>query len=291
MSPSRRQAIDEYQMEIEKENRKLQSDLYLAEAKKQLDYQYGIQEYADKAAIDISKEQAKSNIAVSEYGQKQAIKAAYEGTGNQTIKNILGDTQGKKYEGTTANIKKLIKSNYDNDEDIEKAILDIYTNFAKEADRADAFDEILGMSEEEALEEYDDEQMDKVFSSLESELGELNDSTRGSYEQAIAYLYQNGQIDEKQGNKLAALIEYNDIYDTYEKMLDERLSYIDTKDNKALKKIIKNGGWNNEVETLAEKEESMISNYGEKKYNQLLEMVNTKEEEIKSKLKNKGIDW
>lgn len=84
LSPSKRQAIDEAQAAAEKEYRKLQSDIALAEAKAQIDYQYGIQEYADKAAIDVSKSQTKANINVSEYAQKQAIKSAYEQTSPQS---------------------------------------------------------------------------------------------------------------------------------------------------------------------------------------------------------------
>lgn len=120
MSPSRRQAIDEYQRQIEEDYRKNQIayELYVQKGefdkqnnleeyvgKKTIDYNYGIQEYADKAAIDVSKAQTKSNINVSEYAQKQAIKEAYgqtspqsetiEDEGNTSITNNISNPKTK----------------------------------------------------------------------------------------------------------------------------------------------------------------------------------------------------
>lgn len=123
MSPSRRQAIDEAQAEIEKEYRKLQSDILLAEAKKQLDYQYSIQEYSDKAAIDVSKSQTKANINVSEYAQKQAIKAAYD---QATPQNIVETEQiSNSYNTSNTNAPK-VKTEDEIATEVFKSLQDTY---------------------------------------------------------------------------------------------------------------------------------------------------------------------
>lgn len=290
LSPSKRQAIDEAKAEIEKENRKLQSDITLAEAKKQLDYQYGIQEYADKASIDISKARTKANINVSEYAQKQAIASQYKNSGTGSSKIYGG---GTKYEGTAKNIKELISDNYEKTRNLNQAISDINTNFPKSADRAKAYKDILDMTEDEAYELG-------IFNTLEETYGELTDATELAYLSGIAELGDQGLDDnmvkvlsDKVEAKLKDNSDFKNIYSTYEKMLNQRIDNVKDKNKKAIQDVIKSGAWGDEKTSVSSENNSaqFINKYGEEKYNQLITMIREKEEEISRILKNKGIDW
>ena len=86
------------------------------------------------------------------------------------------------------------------------------------------------------------------------------------------------------------MLDYKDIYSTYEKMLDEKIEYAKQKNKKDLEKNME--GWSSEKPSeVLSKQETLANMYGEKLYSELTEMVEEKENELKRLLKNKGIEW
>ena len=291
MSPSRRQAIDDYQREIEEDYRKNQMAYELYVAKGEFDRQNNIEEYGEKKAIDY---QYDRGLAAFKAGLKNSSGGSSGNTGSN-----LGIGQGTKYEGTTSNIKKTIKNNYDKNGDLSKAIEDIYANYPKSADREVAFEDILGMSEEEALESYDASTVSNVISTLEEEYGSISKSNREQLEAAIIYLTDSQTISKDIAEDALAEIDYEINYqDELKKYQDIQNKEIDIINNtkdvlwiNTLKNAMEKSNLVKASNNVKDSEDILTDKLGKERYEKLLEETQNKDDEISKILKKRGIDW
>ena len=186
MSPSMREAIQEAEQEAQSQYNKLLSDIKLAEVKAQLDQ--------------------------GTYAYKKNIDAQYK---SSTTKTSSGNSTLYDDDVTDSDKKKIIKTKYTNGElDELGAIEEIYNNFDT-SKIGGMLSDILGITEKEAEELYNEGIVNEYMSQMSAELGELTNNNMKQYDAYVTELLDKEYIDENFANTLLKNIDEELMYKRY----------------------------------------------------------------------------
>ena len=260
MSPSMREAIQEAEQEAQSQYNKLLSDIKLAEVKAQLDQ--------------------------GTYAYKKNIDAQYK---SSTTKTSSGNSTLYDDDVTDSDKKKIIKTKYTNGElDELGAIEEIYNNFDT-SKIGGMLSDILGITEKEAEELYNEGIVNEYMSQMSAELGELTNNNMKQYDAYVTELLDKEYIDENFANTLLKNIDEELMYKRYLhhylQEIQDQIEYIQKS------KKLKNSNFARQTNLIAKREEEIKKAVGETRYNQLLEEVQAAEQELENTYKEKGIDW
>ncbi len=260
MSPSMREAIQEAEQEAQSQYNKLLSDIKLAEVKAQLDQ--------------------------GTYAYKKNIDAQYK---SSTTKTSSGNSTLYDDDVTDSDKKKIIKTKYTNGElDELGAIKEIYNNFDT-SKIGGMLSDILGITEKEAEELYNEGIVNEYMSQMSAELGELTNNNMKQYDAYVTELLDKEYIDENFANTLLKNIDEELMYKRYLhhylQEIQDQIEYVQKS------KKLKNSNFARQTNLIAKREEEIKKAVGETRYNQLLEEVQTAEQELENAYKEKGIDW
>ena len=260
MSPSMREAIQEAEQEAQSQYNKLLSDIKLAEVKAQLDQ--------------------------GTYAYKKNIDAQYK---SSTTKTSSGNSTLYDDDVTDSDKKKIIKTKYTNGElDELGAIEEIYNNFDT-SKIGGMLSDILGITEKEAEELYNEGIVNEYMSQMSAELGELTNNNMKQYDAYVTELLDKEYIDENFANTLLKNIDEELMYKRYLhhylQEIQDQIEYVQKS------KKLKNSNFARQTNLIAKREEEIKKAVGETRYNQLLEEVQTAEQELENAYKEKGIDW
>ena len=260
MSPSMREAIQEAEQEAQSQYNKLLSDIKLAEVKAQLDQ--------------------------GTYAYKKNIDAQYK---SSTTKTSSGNSTLYDDDVTDSDKKKIIKTKYTNGElDELGAIEEIYNNFDT-SKIGGMLSDILGITEKEAEELYNEGIVNEYMSQMSVELGELTNNNMKQYDAYVTELLDKEYIDENFANKLLKNIDEELMYKRYLhhylQEIQDQIEYVQKS------KKLKNSNFARQTNLIAKREEEIKKAVGETRYNQLLEEVQAAEQELENAYKEKGIDW
>lgn len=260
MSPSMREAIQEAEQEAQSQYNKLLSDIKLAEVKAQLDQ--------------------------GTYAYKKNIDAQYK---SSTTKTSSGNSTLYDDDVTDSDKKKIIKTKYTNGElDELGAIEEIYNNFDT-SKIGGMLSDILGITEKEAEELYNEGIVNEYMSQMSVELGELTNNNMKQYDAYVTELLDKEYIDENFANTLLKNIDEELMYKRYLhhylQEIQDQIEYVQKS------KKLKNSNFARQTNLIAKREEEIKKAVGETRYNQLLEEVQAAEQELENAYKEKGIDW
>lgn len=260
MSPSMREAIQEAEQEAQSQYNKLLSDIKLAEVKAQLDQ--------------------------GTYAYKKNIDAQYK---SSTTKTSSGNSTLYDDDVTDSDKKKIIKTKYTNGElDELGAIEEIYNNFDT-SKIGGMLSDILGITEKEAEELYNEGIVNEYMSQMSAELGELTNNNMKQYDAYVTELLDKEYIDENFANTLLKNIDEELMYKRYLhhylQEIQDQIEYVQKS------KKLKNSNFARQTNLIAKREEEIKKAVGETRYNQLLEEVQAAEQELENTYKEKGIDW
>ena len=260
MSPSMREAIQEAEQEAQSQYNKLLSDIKLAEVKAQLDQ--------------------------GTYAYKKNIDAQYK---SSTTKTSSGNSTLYDDDVTDSDKKKIIKTKYTNGElDELGAIEEIYNNFDT-SKIGGMLSDILGITEKEAEELYNEGIVNEYMSQMSAELGELTNNNMKQYDAYVTELLDKEYIDENFANTLLKNIDEELMYKRYLhhylQEIQDQIEYVQKS------KKLKNSNFARQTNLIAKREEEIKKAVGETRYNQLLEEVQAAEQELENAYKEKGIDW
>ena len=260
MSPSMREAIQEAEQEAQSQYNKLLSDIKLAEVKAQLDQ--------------------------GTYAYKKNIDAQYK---SSTTKTSSGNSTLYDDDVTDSDKKKIIKTKYTNGElDELGAIEEIYNNFDT-SKIGGMLSDILGITEKEAEELYNEGIVNEYMSQMSVELGELTNNNMKQYGAYVTELLDKEYIDENFANTLLKNIDEELMYKRYLhhylQEIQDQIEYVQKS------KKLKNSNFARQTNLIAKREEEIKKAVGETRYNQLLEEVQAAEQELENAYKEKGIDW
>ena len=260
MSPSMREAIQEAEQEAQSQYNKLLSDIKLAEVKAQLDQ--------------------------GTYAYKKNIDAQYK---SSTTKTSYGNSTLYDDDVTDSDKKKIIKTKYTNGElDELGAIEEIYNNFDT-SKIGGMLSDILGITEKEAEELYNEGIVNEYMSQMSAELGELTNNNMKQYDAYVTELLDKEYIDENFANTLLKNIDEELMYKRYLhhylQEIQDQIEYVQKS------KKLKNSNFARQTNLIAKREEEIKKAVGETRYNQLLEEVQAAEQELENAYKEKGIDW
>ena len=260
MSPSMREAIQEAEQEAQSQYNKLLSDIKLAEVKAQLDQ--------------------------GTYAYKKNIDAQYK---SSTTKTSSGNSTLYDDDVTDSDKKKIIKTKYTNGElDELGAIEEIYNNF-NTSKIGGMLSDILGITEKEAEELYNEGIVNEYMSQMSAELGELTNNNMKQYDAYVTELLDKEYIDENFANTLLKNIDEELMYKRYLhhylQEIQDQIEYVQKS------KKLKNSNFARQTNLIAKREEEIKKAVGETRYNQLLEEVQVAEQELENAYKEKGIDW
>lgn len=260
MSPSMREAIQEAEQEAQSQYNKLLSDIKLAEVKAQLDQ--------------------------GTYAYKKNIDAQYK---SSTTKTSSGNSTLYDDDVTDSDKKKIIKTKYTNGElDELGAIEEIYNNFDT-SKIGGMLSDILGITEKEAEELYNEGIVNEYMSQMSVELGELTNNNMKQYGAYVTELLDKEYIDENFANTLLKNINEELMYKRYLhhylQEIQDQIEYVQKS------KKLKNSNFARQTNLIAKREEEIKKAVGETRYNQLLEEVQAAEQELENAYKEKGIDW
>ena len=260
MSQSMREAIQEAEQEAQSQYNKLLSDIKLAEVKAQLDQ--------------------------GTYAYKKNIDAQYK---SSTTKTSSGNSTLYDDDVTDSDKKKIIKTKYTNGElDELGAIEEIYNNFDT-SKIGGMLSDILGITEKEAEELYNEGIVNEYMSQMSAELGELTNNNMKQYDAYVTELLDKEYIDENFANTLLKNIDEELMYKRYLhhylQEIQDQIEYVQKS------KKLKNSNFARQTNLIAKREEEIKKAVGETRYNQLLEEVQAAEQELENAYKEKGIDW
>lgn len=260
MSPSMREAIQEAEQEAQSQYNKLLSDIKLAEVKAQLDQ--------------------------GTYAYKKNIDAQYK---SSTTKTSSGNSTLYDDDVTDSDKEKIIKTKYTNGElDELGAIEEIYNNFDT-SKIGGMLSDILGITEKEAEELYNEGIVNEYMSQMSAELGELTNNNMKQYDAYVTELLDKEYIDENFANTLLKNIDEELMYKRYLhhylQEIQDQIEYVQKS------KKLKNSNFARQTNLIAKREEEIKKAVGETRYNQLLEEVQAAEQELENAYKEKGIDW
>ena len=260
MSPSMREAIQEAEQEAQSQYNKLLSDIKLAEVKAQLDQ--------------------------GTYAYKKNIDAQYK---SSTTKTSSGNSTLYDDDVTDSDKEKIIKTKYTNGKlDELGAREEIYNNFDT-SKIGGMLSDILGITEKEAEELYNEGIVNEYMSQMSVELGELTNNNMKQYDAYVTELLDKEYIDENFANTLLKNIDEELMYKRYLhhylQEIQDQIEYVQKS------KKLKNSNFARQTNLIAKREEEIKKAVGETRYNQLLEEVQAAEQELENAYKEKGIDW
>ena len=185
--------------------------------------------------------------------------------------------------------KKIIKTKYTNGElDELGAIEEIYNNFDT-SKIGGMLSDILGITEKEAEELYNEGIVNEYMSQMSAELGELKHNNMKQYDAYVTELLDKEYIDENFANTLLKNIDEELMYKRYLhhylQEIQDQIEYVQKS------KKLKNSNFARQTNLIAKREEEIKKAVGETRYNQLLEEVQAAEQELENAYKEKGIDW
>lgn len=170
LSPAKQQAIEETKRKTEEMYNQLYTDIALAEAKAKLEYTYDL----------LLKNNGGSSTTTTDQ------------SGTTVYSNEMSDTDKKK----------VIQQKYDSGEiDDVEMIAEIFANF-DETKRGVVLSDLLGMTEKEAMDYYNENIVSTALKALQDSYGILTEQNRAYVENEVIIAIDNGTITAEIGEAL-----------------------------------------------------------------------------------------
>lgn len=264
MSPAKREAIEEAELNATEQYNKLLTDIQLA--------------------------QIKADLEVQVYSRKKAIDNNYSGSNNSGNSNKTSDSTTKYGSNISdSDKKKIIKTKYENGEiDEVEAVKQIYNNFDKKK-VGGMLSDILDMTEKEANELLDENYANSLLQSAFDTYGEITNDNVAYFDKYVLDLLEAGEIDEETSEDMLKVIDqglgYNVVKNDYESLRNIQISQV----KKSSEKELKNKEYTRA--DITSQEEELVEKIGKPNYDKLTKFVEEKEKELEEALKEKGIEW